>query len=428
MPEDRAVVETHLEQLSASDLAAFVADLWEAQGFETERDGLTIVATRGEEPLTIRVADTVSQSEPGDANLVITTGGGVDGATSLDASDLGERLWYAVDRPVARDLCRRHLGENPSELSVPLGLRMQRWQPGQSVPALAGVLVVAVLTVLAVGVLASPGWVLGTESADSQPGASDTPAATATPAGETAWSHESRLVDANTVDPADLPPGVSSDGIDDIDALAAAHSRAIGNQSYTMSIDRYRPEIWAQEVIDVHRDLDIEVSNGTYRLDAVERANDESIPMGTLYHDGTNTYLAQEGFSGVSYRSVPPPELQQRYPPPPPALTERIVRTRLSTPTTNVRGVLREGGDRLYLLTGSGQPEWEAVGDVRGYNVSAMVTETGQVRDVSVTYTIRDGDRMVEVRREIEYDHVGETTVDPPGWYREQFGDPETGT
>ena len=426
-PADRHVVETHLRRLNAPELAAFVADLWDAQGFRTELDGLDVVAKRGEETLTIRVADAVS--EPVSADLVVAIGGGFDGhTTTLDASDLGERLWYAVDRPVARELCRRHLGAVPSALSTPLGLQFQRWWSGRSAPTLAGILVIAVVTVLAVGLLASSGWLSNTVSSDSQVGASDTPAATATPVAATTWSHESRLVDANTVDPAQFPPGVTSDGIDDIDALASAHSRAIGEQSYTMSIDRYQPEIWDQEVIDVHRDLDIEVSNGAYLLEAAERANGETIPMGTLYHDGTNTYLAQEGFSGVSYREVPATELRQRYPPPPSQLTERLVSTRLSTPTTEVRGILREGGDRLYLLTGSGQPEWQDIGEVLRYNVSALVTETGLVRDVSLSYTIRDGDRIVDVRRELTYDDVGETTVDPPGWYHEQFAGNETGT
>jgi len=292
------------------------------------------------------------------------------------------------------------------------------------------VLAVAVITILVVGVLASSGWIPGTERGDSQVAASDTPEATPTsiPTEGAAWSHGSRLVDVSTVASAELPPGVSRDGIDNIDALGTAHNRAIGSQSYTVSIDRYRPEIWAQEVIDVHRSLDIRASDGTYLLDASQRANGETIPMGTLYHDGENTYLAQEGFSGISYRRVPPTELQQRYPPPPAVLTERLVSTRLSTPTTNVRGILRQGGDRLYLITGSGPPEWEEIGDVRGYNVSAMVTETGLVREISLTYTIRDGDRIVDVRREISYDNVGATTVSPPGWYREQFGDAETDT
>ncbi|MEF8784484.1 MAG: hypothetical protein V5A45_01030 [Haloarculaceae archaeon] len=426
-PADRHVVETHLRRLNPPELAAFVADLWDAQGFRTELDGLGVVAKRGEETLIIRVADAVS--EPVSADLVVAIGGGFDGhTTTLDAGDLAERLWYAVDRPVARELCRRHLGEVPSELSTPLRLRVQRWWAGRSVPALAWILVVAVVIVFVVGLLASSGWLPNTGGTDSQVTASDPPAATATPAAETAWSHEPRLVDASTVDSAQLPPGVNSDGIDDIDALSSAHSRAIGNQSYTMSIDRYQPEIWAQEVIDIHRDIDVEVSSGTYLLNAAERANGETIPMGTLYYDGTNTYLAQEGFSGVSYRRVPPTELRQRYPPPPSELTERLVSTRLSTPTTEVQGVLREGGDRLYLLTGSGQPEWQDIGDVQRYNVSALVTEAGLVRDVSLSYTIRDGDRLVDVRREVTYDEVGETTVDPPGWYHEQFAGNETGT
>lgn len=41
---DRAAVEAHLRRLDATGLAAFVADLWSARGFDTTRDGTTVTA------------------------------------------------------------------------------------------------------------------------------------------------------------------------------------------------------------------------------------------------------------------------------------------------------------------------------------------------------------------------------------------------
>jgi hypothetical protein len=58
---------------------------------------------------------------------------------------------------------------------------------------------------------------------------------------------------------------------------------------------------------------------------------------------------------------------------------------------------------------------------VRNYTAVALVDRDGVVRDLTVTYTVVEGEGRYRVRKEWTYGYLGETTVAPPDWYRERF-------
>ncbi|PSQ10822.1 hypothetical protein BRC93_08195 [Halobacteriales archaeon QS_5_70_15] len=58
---------------------------------------------------------------------------------------------------------------------------------------------------------------------------------------------------------------------------------------------------------------------------------------------------------------------------------------------------------------------------MRNYTAVALVDRDGLVRELTVTYTRLTDDGSYRVRKEWTYGYLGETTVEPPGWYVERF-------
>lgn len=414
---DRAVVEAHLRRLDPPELAAFVADLWGARGYETTHSGTVVTAKRRDETLMISVIGAVPADATADAVVVAGKTTGADG--TLDAADLTEQLWYAVERPVARKLCVHHIGHSPAELPASVWLRVRTLVPATLASVAIAALLVGVVVAVAVGATIGLGLLPDDGDTGATPTGTDSGQSPQTPA----KSNTADPIEPPPADTEQYPPGLSADGITDLEALSSAHSAVTGNRSYRLRLDRFRPEIWGNSVVDVQRTTEATVSDDRYLLDATQTVNDETIPLGTWYHNGTETYIAQRGFSGVAYRRVESLAVRDSYPPAPTALAGRLVTTRLSTPTTNVTGTLGRDGERLFVLEGTGQPAWPDIGEVRKYNVSALITERGLVRELTISYTGRDGDRLVGVQREVVYRGIGESPLEPPIWYRQEFAD-----
>lgn len=426
---DDALVAYHLRRLDAEGLAALVADLWEARGYETTREGRDVLAGSGEESVRIRVAPGgVSPDVPVDV-VVAPGGSGDDGVRTIDADGLAERLGYAVDRETAREICDRHLGAAPSALPPPLSVRLRERAStlGSATPAVLGVSVIAVALVLGVAGVAVTGGPDEGSASESGPGmVGET---TPLPDGHAAEIKGIETDSGNAESGASLdrsaggplPPGVTGSGIEDVDALAAAHERAVANRSHTVWIDWYRPRNLRPNGTRIQRDIDIASEGDQYLIETENEAGGERTRSGAIYHDGSGLYAAVWNETAREYGRVFRITPRQNSVPTPESVRTRLVTRYLSTPRTNVTGVVEQDGQALYRVTGTGQPNTTSAVTIRAYSVEALVDSQGFVRDVTVRATVEHPDtspeRTFRVEREITYDRVGTTTVEPPAWY-----------
>ncbi|MFB6304640.1 MAG: hypothetical protein ABEH47_05695 [Haloferacaceae archaeon] len=415
MTRDAAAVERRLRSLDAGACAALAADLWAARGFDTRREGRVVVATRrGESRVlysvpTSRVGAPPAPERPVDA--VIDPRGrrgarelaDAHGARFLDAAALREMLWYGVDRRTTADLCERHLGGAPADLSPPLCRRVRtaarRAESGVGA-ALVGALVLLVAGALVAPALtASPSDAAGNATA-TESGGVDLGAATA-----------SRPSGPSTV------PGLDEGGVADLTALANAHRRAVEGESYTLWRDYRGP---GEGNATIHRDVDVAVDGREYRaVTTVEGGNRST--METVYHDRRGWFLMRADGGNVTYRRVGAGDGGPYGVPNPEETARTLVRRYLSTPETRVTGTVTRDGRTLYRVVGSGNPSGFGGGDVRNYTATALVGPDGFVVSLRVTYVLAADGRTAGVTREWTYGRVGETDVDEPEWYERRF-------
>lgn len=411
-----------LQALSDEDLAAFVADCWAARGWDaTVEDGTVVASGHPERP-----DRRLGVGQDAAAPTVVVPEGDADGRTALDAGDLHGLCVHVLDRGTADALCREHLGVTVSEGTGPsVGERVAGALPSRrtaEVAALLAVVAGGLLLLVPVGP-SLPG--LG-ESASSAPA---TPAPTADdPA---AGAITPMDTPASTVAGGDPPvPGLSADGVADVDRLADAHAAAVTGRSYRLTLSHR--EMVGGEVAGGAREVVAVEGPDTY-VTTMERwgrleTNPAVVADADAYANGTYRYERVPTLNGsraertlVSGRSGGEGYHADR--------VERYLRWFLDAEETSVSRVPPEGeptsvGDAdvgpLYRVTGTGT-------DFRGaedYEVTALVTESGFVREVRVSYAVPDRDVSVSIT--LRYADVGETTVTPPAWYREATGDDQT--
>ncbi len=432
---DAARVAHHVGRLDGDELAALVADLWAARGYETAREGTDVVASHGDEAVRIRVSAGGRWGHTAPTAVVSRAGSDREEGRTFDAGGLAEMLGYAVDRPAARDICRRHLGGAPGELPAPPATRLRQRvgtvgtaTPVFAVGALALVLVVGVL----LGAAIVPGaGVLG--GSDAAPGVSaEEPAPNESQQGTMRVGDEVSQSSVPTWSPsvdASSPPGVTRSGIEDVDALARAHRRAVANRSHTVWVDWYRPRNLRPDGVQVQRDIDIASEGDRYLIRTSDEVAGNRTRSGSIYHDGSGIYLAVWNETTDSpdrvFRITP----RQNTVPTPETVRTGLVRRYLSTPRTNVTGVVERDGRRLHRVVGTGPPNTSSSVRIQNYTVEALVDSRGFVRDVTVRAMVTHPDasprRAFPVKREITYGRVGTTTVDPPEWYLNRSTVPE---
>jgi len=431
-------VAYHVRRLDAEGLAALVADLWEARGYETTRDGSDVLVRGTSGSVRVRVAPGGGVAPDATADVVVAPGGydgDGDGVRTVDATAVAELLGYAVDRQAARDICNRHLGAPPAALPPPLSdrLRERAGALASVTPAVLGVGALAVVLVIGVGGVAITSGPAGDPLSASDPGTvpDTSPLSDGHAAGikgiETVGEKEQSGTSQNQSGDRTLPPGVTESGIEDVDALAAAHERAVANRSHTVWVDWYRPRNLQPNGTRVKRDIDVTTEGDRYLIETENEVDGERTRSGAIYHDGSGIYVAAwnetDGSYGRVFRITP----RQNNVPTPESVRTRAVTRYLSTPRTNVTGVVDRDGRRLYRVVGTGPPNTTSAVTIRNYTVEALIDSQGFVRDVTVRASVEHPDtapeRVFRVKREITYDHVGSTTVEPPAWYLNHTAD-----
>lgn len=415
-----------LEALSEDDLAAFLADCWAARGWDTTVEDGTVVAT--DHPA--RPDRRLGVGADAEAPTVVVPAADADGRTALDAGDLYGLCVYVLDRETADALCREHLGVTVSEGTGP---SIDERVAG-ALPSRRTVEAAALLAVVAGGLLllvplgpSLPG--LG-ESASAAPA---TPAPTADDAGGALTPMDTPASTAASSDPP--VPGLSAAGVTDLERLADAHAAAVTGRSYRLTLGHR--EWIGDETAGGAREVVAVEGPDTY-VSTVERwGRLETTPAvvagADAYANGTYRYERVPTTNGsraertlVSGRSGGEGYHADR--------VERYLRWFLDAEETSVRRVPSEGRPAsvddatvgpLYRVTGSGT-------DFRGaedYEVTALVTEAGFVREVRVSYAVPDADTRVAVA--VRYADVGETVALAPGWVPgggTEYGGPDGST
>lgn len=425
---DPDVLEARVRGLESESLAAFVTDLWTARGFETDRDGAFVTARRGGETHVVYVltgrAGTPSVETASPVDVVVAAGRPGRGETLaaevnarfVDAAGLTEMLRYAVTRDVAADLCERHFGAAPGELTFPPQDRVRRAVAGLEIETV--VTVIFALFVVAVGAgaafgLADPG-VAGDGTPDE---AAVTPGTVTSPGGDgprtVTVGAGSSPTEAGVSNPASVP-GVSETGISNASRLAAAHAATVaGSSSYTIWFDYYAPENGSTERVQYDVDVRVDGEQAFVRTSRETAGGTRSL-LSTIYFDGRDRYRAEnsgEEFTRLDNRT--PTATPRAVPFTRPA---EMIRTYLATPGSAVRTAGSDESGERYRLHGTGRPAG-LPDTVTDYEMTAIVDQRGFVWTFEAEFSVpRDSDAdgvsdRKRVRLTWTYDRVNRTEI-----------------
>lgn len=421
-------IDYHLRRLDGDALAAFVADLWAARGYETAREGDVVVAAHGEGAVHIRIPRAGGRATADPADVVIAPGGGDYGdARVVDAAALREMLAYAVDRGVAQELCERHLGAPPAELR-PGPLARAKGHSGRLLGGETPALLLATFAVVfALGAVAWFGAFPLSVGADTAPAtgqltAPETPELVASEGGQETWEERAESRSGEEAFPSSSttpPPGVNESAVTDLDALARAHERALADRSHTVWIDRDGPANLSANGSRIGREINMAVEGDRYLITTTAESN-TSQRLGAVYHDGTVPYAALWNETAERYDRVFQIDPRHDLSPTPETVRKTVVEHYLSTSRTRVTGRAALDGSTAYRVVGRGAPNSSAFESVEYYRVVALVDARGFVHDITVEYLETSDDDAYWVREEVTYGRIGSTTVETPRWYERQ--------
>ena len=427
---DPAVLEARVRGLGSGSLTAFVADLWTARGFETDRDGAVVTARRSGETRVVYVLTGRAGVAPVQAarpvDVVIAAGRRENGeavaaavnARVVDAAGLAEMLRYAIERDVAAELCERHFDAAPGGVTPPPRDRVRRAVVGLEI----GTVVTVALALLVVA--AGGGAVLGlTDPGVASDGTPDEAEAAATPVTVTSPGGDgpgtvtvdtgSKPTEVGGSNPAAVP-GVSETGISNASRLAEAHTTAVtGTSSYTIWFDYYAPESGSAE--RVQYDVDVRVDGEqAFVQTSRETAGGTRSLLSTMYFDGTDRYrVANSGEELTRLDNRTPTATPRAVPFTRPG---KMVQLYLATPENVVRTAGSDGSGERYRLQGTGRPA--GVPDtVSEYEMTAVVDERGFVRMFEAEFSIPGdsasdgGSDRKRVRLTWTYDRVDSTEI-----------------
>ncbi|WP_251331173.1 DUF7537 family lipoprotein [Haloplanus pelagicus] len=213
------------------------------------------------------------------------------------------------------------------------------------------------------------------------------------------------------------PPGLSTDGVTDANALVRAHTDALQSQSFTVrSSTTMRPQNGSYRV----------VSNRTWRVDPDEPIRGRVVssrhtvgdtparyaagPTRTAaWRNGTTTYQRVRRNGTASYRRVPlfdsPVKLN--------AALQRNTIYRLSTRRNATVEPVDRDGQRLYRVTAA----LNATAVASNASMTLLVDSNGVVRTIETEQTVRYRSGKREISSTVRIDTLGATTVERPDWY-----------
>lgn len=422
-----------LRSLEDAELAAFVADLWTARGFETEIEGTVVVAERpsGVEHERIQYGRRAPEPETHIDTVIVRSGtcpADRESVRVLGPSDLRGMLLYAIDRETADQLVREHFGRPLAgrTADTPLAHRL----PGSPTRTL---LAAGLAIVLAVGLaLGASGGALSFDGSDRS----------ATPAPVTSNTTPDSIGDrpAGGGDLFRYPPGVGSSGVTDADALAAAHRSALAVSTWDLwlvhdgSLDLVHPyREWTSSEQRIVRE---DHTRYRYQVTGREPAANGSVITETYidFGDGTANYRRLIGLHGHTFVRTRLPTADR--PGVFAAVSAAYVERYLATTESSVEPVDSASSDRRRVIA-TGTPTAMAR-TVANYTAVAIVDRNGVVHRLTVEYTLLERvpeptpngiatpyespeDAPTEVvgtvRFEMELTDLDETTVSEPGWY-----------
>lgn len=452
--------------LSTDRKLAFLADVWDARGFETTVDGDVVVASRDGDAVRIGVVEESPVRRLRSGVLRSLVGAGSDGSRGVDVlvdvrdtrlrrllggspdpdgrrlppAELRELLAYGLDRADGDRLAREYLdtplvveGARPSPSGSAVSSRS-----GGSAALLALATIAAVLLVIVV--TGGPTGVPGYDLSDAADGSADTDAVDGSTGTDAVDG--SAVLDGGDTTPtdtgSDLPPGLSLSGVDDAERLAHAHRRSLPT-SRTLEIDFRGPPdaIGFQGIVATNTTWEAETSI-RYRSEThvtfadrngsrtEENGSEQNGSEGTprtrtvaVFADGDREYV------GIRDGSDDPGGTGSfdEY---------RVSRagsffSATDTPSaTRVARYLNSNGTRLSVATDRTDTRYVVVATeppaglpdtVESYRARAVVRPDGVVTRLAVTYDRTDANRTV--RYEQRLSKLGRTTAGEPAWVEE---------
>lgn len=209
------------------------------------------------------------------------------------------------------------------------------------------------------------------------------------------------------------PPGVTTDGLDNVALLSAAHRQRLNGTTYTLNERYSQYSTGRNDTSSVRRAETVTVESATRYRDELTRVTTDA--NGSLaryeqstYADGTRWYERRDNGTVERQRG----ELRfgrDKY-----AYRTAFYLNRYAVVARSSTSVSTRNGSRVYRVRGSGG-ELPTTERLTAYRIELLVEPDGLVRRFSVRY--RTDDRVVRYR--FWYEHVGETAVTRPEWVNE---------
>lgn len=422
---DTNVIEQHLAQLTEKELTAFVADIWDARGYQTVVDESIVTATKGKISIKIQVIrvhwwQSASNKIFKSSDIIVTHNDITDVKQEVkivNMSDLTDIVAYGVHRNTSCSICEQHFDIPPNELSYTLKYRIQHQLSLNHVQ-------LTVITLFTISMLIAGSFAVIDSQRPEFAESNDTDGINKLKSHNAAnQSSEDILLPLQPADD-ELPPGVNSTGITDIESLASAHANSIGTRSHTIQFSRYRPADLNPEKSTIQRSIDITTEDDQYLIKKTEKTANNQTYLGAIYYTDGVFYSADWNSSADRHQRISRLDYRNVLVPTPDELRREIVTQYLSTQNTTIKKNFGEDELVLHQITGRGISDNSHLGPVQNYSVVALIDSRGIVWNVTAQYSVVMSDRAYEVQIEISYTDINDTRVRKPSWVDSGQQDP----
>lgn len=230
-----------------------------------------------------------------------------------------------------------------------------------------------------------------------------------------------------------LAPGLTTAGVVDPLALAAAHAAVLRSATYEVSIEEV--VVRADGSLIERRVVEGRFAGPTrYRVRLERETSRGPDPTSSLYANGARLYERLETTSGTRYY-VPREDLEgrPRWPEDPagrPTQRGELYAALVGSRPAYVGSTVVDGETRHRVVAdgavhASFLAAWEYVDTIESFRFTATVRDDGLVVGYDLRYEATVGGEPWVVTRTARWTGVGEVTVDPPDWYptaRERTG------